>query len=371
MADPRLGETLAAPLLVTEKAPSVAAVEVRLPEEAPQRAHGMIIAERYRLERCIGSGGMGEVWEARHLLLDRVVAVKLLADEMRSVADRLLREARVLARVRHEAVVEVYDCGLLDGVPYLVMERLVGETLAQAVARGPMPVDGAVALFVTLLDGLQAAHKSGVIHRDLKPDNIFLARDAAGVLRPKLIDFGIAALTSDEAGASGARLTRAGLVMGTPSYMSPEQFRGQTVDARTDVWSATASLYEAIVGAPPFGDDSVIAVMQRVLEAPLPFPRRAAGVDGRLWAILTTGMRKAPGERHPSVGAMRSELVGWLAERGASAPVPVNARPNTGGTGLDVRTGESGAAGSSPAHGEAPLEHPTLDDVIRTRLGED
>jgi len=297
------------------------------------RGTGAVLDGRYRLEHPIGSGGMGHVWRARHLHLDRVVAIKLLIPEMKIVADRLMREAQALARVRHPGIVEVYDCGVLeDGAPYLVMECLIGEPLITTLERGPLDQPVAASLFVTVLDALSAAHQVGIVHRDIKPDNIFLVADSngSGKVMPKLLDFGIARVEADNL----RRNTHAGSMLGTPSYMSPEQFRGHPSDERTDIWGVCATLYETLVGVPPFGFDSMVAIMARVLELPVPFPRNVR-LDGKLWSILTKGLRKQPEQRFASAAEMRDALTKWLAtrsgipsaERRSETPPPVDSAP--------------------------------------------
>ncbi len=336
------------------------------PLETANDGKGAMLAGRYQIGRLIGSGAMSEVWEARHIQLARVVAIKLLGAGMRAVADRLITEAQALARVRHPAVVEVYDCGTVeDGTPYIVMERLYGETLARAVRRGPLAPIDAVRLFVVILDGLAAAHGAGVIHRDVKPDNIFLVRDGSG-LKPKLLDFGIARITDDT-----ARHTAAGSLIGTPAYMSPEQFRGERCAEPADLWSATATLYETLVGQPPFGDENLVAVMHRVLEAPVPYPRTIAGLNGRLWSILARGLRKQPSERFPSAEAMRDALRQWLADSGGqegsalvSPPSPRSMPPPVETAG---RAGLSGRGNST----DSPVLRTPLDKAIASKLKRD
>ena len=326
-----------------------------------------MIAERYRLESRIGSGGMGEVWQARHVHLDRVVAVKLLMPEMRAAADRMLAEALALARVRHPAVVEVNDCGLIDGsVPYLVMERLEGETLAERLTRGPLPPLVAARHFVTILEGLEAAHRAGVVHRDLKPENIFLSRDAAGAIRPKLIDFGIAL----DAQPGAARQTEVGLLIGTPAYMSPEQFGGGVISFRSDVWSATVAFYEAMTGVPPFGLQPLRDVMRRVLESPVPYPRTGPPIDKRLWQIITAGLRKAPEERIASAVVLRDALAAWLEERGGDHEVAARADTVPAASSLVAgpARGSPAAPDSTPPGLVGPRAGATLDDLIRARL---
>jgi serine/threonine protein kinase len=343
-------------------------------------SRGTILGGRYRLERPLGSGGMSAVWVAWQIALEREVAVKVLLDTAAEHRPRLRREALALAAVHHPAIVQVYDYDETeDGAPFVVMELLRGESLASHLAKhGAMPADRAVELVLPLLDGLAVAHRAGIIHRDVKPDNIILTRGSSGVA-PKLLDFGIASVARDE-----ARVTRAGGLVGTPAYMAPEQIERRAPDERADVWGAAATLYEIIAGAPPFGAEDIFAVMRRVLTDPPPYPRNAAGLDGRLWAILMDGLRKDPAARTPSVSALRDALAAWLAARGAPAgavlappsapadpresarfaptlPAGMEALPN------DLHKPSANAKGDLPRPSEdAP---PSIDALIRGKLG--
>jgi len=259
---------------------------------------------------------MGTVWVARQLTLEREVAVKLLRAPAGPQRARLKREALSLAAVHHPAVVEVYDYGETpEGTPYLVMELVRGESMGERIQReGPLAAQAAVALMLPLLDGLAAAHRAGVVHRDIKPDNVVLAVGPAGVM-PKLLDFGIARLDR----GTDARLTAEGGFLGTPSYMAPEQVRGAVADERADVWGVGVLLYELIAGTSPFGVEDLIVVIRRVMDEPPSFPRGARGLDGKLWGILMAALRKEPGERTASAVAFRDGLAGWLAARGDGA----------------------------------------------------
>jgi serine/threonine protein kinase len=270
-------------------------------------ATGDLVADRYRLVSVLGRGGMGEVWEAHHGALDRRVALKLVDVGAEPMRARLLHEARLLASLRHPSIVAVHDAGVTaDGVAYLAMDILVGDSLATRLARARLDVPIAAALFVEVLDGLVAAHAAGIVHRDIKPDNIVLAaRD--GVVVPTLIDFGIAVpLVGD-----GVAPERAG----TPQYMAPEQLRGLACDARTDVWSSCVSLYEAITGRLPFMGPDLATTASNVLDAPLAYPTDVAAMDGKLWTILTHGLRKDPADRIASAAELRQALSAWLARR--------------------------------------------------------
>ncbi len=234
---------------------------------------GQIIADKYELQREIGKGGMGSVWAAVHKGLGRTVAVKFLrpqADHDATATDRFVSEARMVAAIKHRFVVDVFDFGVTsDGLYYMVLELLEGESLAERITEGPpFAVRDAVELITDCLRGLHAVHEAGVVHRDLKPENIFVIRDADGAF-PKLIDFGISKKTEDtgaldspgapgDAAGRSTQLTRPGMIVGTPYYMSPEQLRGRAdLDRRADIFSMGVILYELIAGRLPFDQDNI------------------------------------------------------------------------------------------------------------------
>jgi serine/threonine-protein kinase len=355
---------------------------------------GLVLDGRYRLERPLGEGGMGTVWVGRQLALQREVAVKSLRIAAPALRTRLQREALALASLHHPSIVQVYDYGeTAEGVPYLVMELVRGEPLSARIRRrGPLSAAEAVKLVLPLLDGLAAAHAAGVIHRDVKPDNVMLEGGAAGVT-PKLLDFGIARLERAVDPDDDAQLTLDGGLVGTPAYMAPEQFRGASVDERVDVWSTAAMLYHLLAGEPPFKSDDVMAVMRRVLFDPPPYPRKAQGLDGRLWGILMAALRKAPIERTSSALALREGLAGWLEARGGdpgrSTPTPEPARISVGSSAVSSMETTAEDASRTPASGpeagpfvssrqapgstaggedEAP---PAIDALIRAKLSRD
>jgi eukaryotic-like serine/threonine-protein kinase len=243
---------------------------------------GMIVAQRYRVERMIGVGGMGTVWAGRHLSLERLVAIKFIHPKLATSAEALRRfdlEAKAAAKLKSRHAVAVHDHGVTsDGQPYIVMEYLEGETLERAIRRrGPLPLAEVTAIVTQAARALQAAHDAGIIHRDLKPDNIFLMNDAeAGKLgyTVKLVDFGIAKMLQDDA-AHGAAATQAGSVLGTPHYMSPETLTAfAPVSAASDIWSLGACTFTASVGRLPFEGDAIGDVVLKVCAAPLPVPSK-------------------------------------------------------------------------------------------------
>ena len=215
---------------------------------------GQVLLGKYELTRMLGQGGMGEVWEGEHQLTGRRVAVKVLSESYlanKKVVARFGREARAASAVQHEGIVEILDQDrTAEGVPFLVMEFLEGESVGQRIkGRGKLSQAEALAIMLPLLEALDAAHQAGVIHRDLKPDNVFIMPGMRGQERIKILDFGI----SQKADEIEHRLTQEGSVLGTPHYMSPEQARGVgTIDVRVDVYAAAVMFYECVVGEVPF-----------------------------------------------------------------------------------------------------------------------
>jgi serine/threonine-protein kinase len=228
----------------------------------------------------IGVGGMGTVYSGHHVTLGRPVAVKVLrtSKNREQAYQRFLREARMAAALAHEHVCAVHDFGTLpDGTPYLVMEHLVGEELGDRIARdGALPFDDAIEILSQTLGGLGAAHAKGIVHRDIKPENLFLVGPTDASAREvvvKILDFGVAKiLTAAEEEEERLDLTRTGMVMGTPAYMSPEQARGErTFDERVDIYACGVILYEAVTGRRPFVGANHNALMLKILsDSPRP-----------------------------------------------------------------------------------------------------
>lgn len=233
-------------------------------------ALGKVIAGRYRLEARIGEGGMGIVYRARHVLIDRVVAVKLIRPDLRGETHLrawMLREARAANRVDHAHIIDIHDIGETDeGELYLVMEYLVGTPLSSELARGPMPINRAVDIIEQMGAALSRAHDLGVVHRDLKSDNILLTARGGRKDFVKILDFGLAALAHDP------RLAPKGAVFGTPEYMSPEQARGEQAGPQSDLYALGVLFFEMMTGQLPFraGDRDGLLEMQRTAPAPRP-----------------------------------------------------------------------------------------------------
>ncbi|MFO0592949.1 MAG: protein kinase, partial [Polyangiaceae bacterium] len=264
-------------------------------------------------------GGMGSVWVAHNTALDVDVAVKLMRRDRATpeAAARFTTEARAAARLGHSSIVRVFDFGeTTRGDPFIVMELLHGESLGALLQRKKkLAPTIAVQTLLPVAHALAAAHAKGIVHRDLKPDNILLAKDETGVVTPKVVDFGIAKLVSADA---DRHFTIAGEVLGSPDYMSPEQARGEEdIDHRSDIWTFTVLLYEAIVGRRPFDGPNYNALLASII-ASRPTPITELGVnDPALWSILEKGLSKERDGRWQSVREMGMELARWALDHGA------------------------------------------------------
>ncbi len=284
---------------------------MRVVESSVPTPEGRLVAHKYQLERLLGEGGMARVWLARNLLLDMPVALKLLRPEVASLetAARLRAEARASANFSHPAIVRVYDIEETpSGEPCIVMELLEGETLSERLERDALNPVELVGLLFPIAEALCFVHESGFIHRDLKPDNIFLAR-SGGRVQPKLLDFGIAKAVGSQPHRPRS-LSGPGFIVGSPGYMSPEQATGAELDERADVWSLCVVLYEGLARRPAFVGDTPTQVLHSVLrDEPAPLE----GVDQELARIVFNGLSKARDSRTPTLHRLREELSEWLA----------------------------------------------------------
>jgi len=269
------------------------------PADAPSELSGRF--GRYEILGLLGRGGMGAVYRARQTDLDRPVCVKVIAPELAKdsiLVGRLQREARSAARVSSDNVVQVYEAGVENGIPFIAMELIEGRSVAEVLRdKGRLAPDEAVRIAIAALRGLEAAHKASVLHRDVKPANILLGNDG----RVKVADFGLAKLEKTEAARDatpGAPLSIAGEIVGTPDYMSPEQAEGGTLDGRTDLYQLGVSLYEMLTGVRPFRASSAIATLALVLTTPPP-PLRShvPEIPGALEAVCQKLMAKDPAAR--------------------------------------------------------------------------
>ncbi len=288
-----------------------------MPARAASLPNGTMLG-RYRLDRCIGSGGMGEVYEALHTGLKKRVAVKVLrlgesADE--TARARFLREGENASRIRHPNVVDITDVGEEDGQPFLVMELLEGQPLSARLKAGPLPVTAAVAIVVAACAAVSAAHREGIIHRDLKPDNIFLARSAGDNVITKVLDFGISKSLDQDV----PELTMTSSFLGSPYYVSPEQARGEkNIDVSSDQYALGVILFEALSGVRPHHEhgDTLMALMHAVAAGKYtPLAVVNPDVPDELAQIVQKAMSTDPEERFDSVREFGAALMPFAPER--------------------------------------------------------
>ncbi len=275
---------------------------------------GKVLADKYRVERILGWGGMGVVAAARHVQLREAVAVKFLLKTDPIAQARFLREARAAARIRSEHVARVFDIGQLDdGTQYLVMEFLEGCDLDEIVKQdGPLPVDKAIEYTLQACAAMAAAHARGIIHRDLKPANLFLAHRDDGTRVVKVIDFGISKLipeAGDRGDEESSKLTASTVVMGSPCYMAPEQMQSaRDVDVRADVWGLGATLHFMLTGKAPFTGQSLWDIFQGIVEGVTPLSELRLDVPEALDRIVARCLDKLPEGRFGSVAIFATAL---------------------------------------------------------------
>ncbi|MFE5856476.1 WD40 repeat domain-containing serine/threonine protein kinase [Streptomyces sp. NPDC056500] len=266
-------------------------------------AAGRLVGGRYRLVELVGQGGMGRVWRGHDVTLDRRVAVKevvlpagLASDDREQLLQRTLREAQVAAKLNHPGIITVHDVVKDDDAPWIVMEFIPGQSLGGLIAQsGRLPWDRVAVIGAEVADALAHAHAAGVVHRDLKPDNVLIHGR-----RTILTDFGIARVLD---GSAGTRLTRTGTVVGTPQYMPPEQLEGADATAAGDLWSLGATLYVAVEGDVPFDAPSLAALFHAIISQPMPAPSHA----GQLAPVLRELLAKDPGQR-PGAATLANRL---------------------------------------------------------------
>lgn len=280
-------------------------------------AAGDVIANKYRLTKILGEGGMGAVWLARNLALEIDVAIKLIRHDYANAegAMRLLQEARAAARIGHPCIVRVFDFGTTErSDPFIVMEVLQGESLGQTIKRkGKLSAISAVRTLLPVAGALAAAHSKGIVHRDLKPDNIRLVTDDRGAVIPKVVDFGIAKLHHDDI---PRETTQAGVILGSPHYMSPEQACGRSdVDHRTDVWAFSVMLYEVITGKRPFEGANYNALISSILVFHPASWEEHDLQEPELWALVQKGLAKEPQDRWFSMQEYGEALAIWASKR--------------------------------------------------------
>ena len=297
----------------------------------------------FKITGKLGEGGMGEVYRTEDSKLGREVALKVLpvafAEDQERMS-RFAREAQVLASLNHTNIAGIHQVEEANGIHFLVMELAAGENLAEALARGPIPIEEALPIALQIAEGLEAAHESGVVHRDLKPSNVMVDRESGGL---KLLDFGLAKALESEGSASAelpalsmsptltAQMTQAGVILGTAAYMAPEQARGKAVDKRADIWAFGCLLFEMLTGQQPFPGRDVTEILASIIRSEPDLDSLPLAVPGRLRRLIERCLRKEPRERLRDIGDARIELEEIREHSGE--PDPVTRNPPTRGLG--------------------------------------
>jgi serine/threonine protein kinase len=347
---------------------------------------GELIDGRYKVETRLGEGGLATVYAATHLLIEKRVALKVLKSEFvadAEIVERFLREAKAASRLSHVNIISLSDYGKVPrGAPFFVMELLDGRTLSDLLYEGKgLPVPEAVRIVTEIGQGLAAAHQHGVVHRDLKPDNIGLVSDVEGVEHVKILDFGLAKITHDN-----RKLTRVGQVLGTPEYMSPEQASGRSVDHRSDVFALGILLYRLIVGQVPFAGETFMEVISKILSERPRAPRSLCDdpeLTPALEAVILGALARAPQDRFPTMDALLEALRQATSDESAAEPAAAESMASTwvdpGSPAQEPPTLEAQAVGPTEVAPQAPedgdgdgeadleikLEHQAADRLVR------
>ncbi len=311
---------------------------------------GQVIAGRYKIDEVIGRGGMGVVYRVEHVRMGKLMAVKLLHGELardREVVRRFHREAEAVSKLDHPHTVQVFDFGESDGMTWLVMELLSGRDLgAVLTSEGPIEFGRAARIVWQIAASVQQAHERGIVHRDLKPENVRILSDRSEPDFVKVMDFGLAKLRDTEE-QKRASITRDGFLVGTPYYMAPEHIRGETVDARADVYALGAMFYKMITGVPPFWASTPVAVLTKHLTDQPIAPRRKSprrDLPPEADDIVLKALAKDPAERQQSMSELREELARYLGESTEGAPksgritAPLRAIETESGRKVEVAT---------------------------------
>lgn len=331
---------------------------------------GRVLGGTIEIRRIIGVGGMGRVYEAFQEHLGRSVAVKVLSAEHShnpAAVEYFIREARACSRLRHPHIIQIYDFGKeSDGMLFLAMELIPGRPLREVLANltEPMSQDRVITIIDQTLDALDEAHAHGIIHRDLKPDNLMVETTRAGGDFVKVLDFGIARMIQQGAQGQAGPMTQAGLVMGTPHYMSPEQATAQELDARSDLYAIASVLFEMMTGRTPYPGDNTASVLVALLRDPVPIPSRVTDrpIDPALEAVCLKGLAKAPADRFQSAREFRQAL----AAIRAGAPLAPGIMAAAGNPTLAAPVRPQGPA-SAPAEDFAPAQDNIWSGMSRDR----
>jgi serine/threonine protein kinase/CheY-like chemotaxis protein len=269
-----------------------------------------VFAGKYKLNQLLGEGGNGSVYGGIHLGLNRPIAVKFLHSFLITRTEarvRFQREAQALSEIDHPGIIRVFDYGIEQGQPYMVLEKLDGIPLSEIIQKeGPRPLGEALPIFALICDAMDFAHNRGILHRDLKPENVMISKDDKGSRTIKILDLGLSRDMKDE-----ARITETGITLGTAHYMSPEQCQGKTTDPRSDIYSMGCLMYETLTGSPPFdGKEYVEVFMKHIKDAPPPFASKIADrmKAGRVEQVVLKTLAKNPANRPQSFAELKQQL---------------------------------------------------------------
>ncbi len=353
-----IGEAAAAAVQTQQRAELAPLPEM---DENGELVAGMMVGE-YKIDKKIGEGGMGAVYSATHPMIGKRAAIKVISAALGadpSAVNRFVQEARSVNQIGHPNIVDVFAFGeLADGRNYFVMEYLQGHSLADRLET-PIALGEAIEVLDQVADALEAAHEKQIVHRDLKPDNVYLAAVRGGRTLVKLLDFGIAKLSTPESSAGGVAKTRTGMMMGTPGYLSPEQARGRNVDHRTDIYALGCMIFEIVCGRLPFvADNAMDMVLMHMTQAPEKPSQVWADIPPPLDALIFRMLDKNPDER-PTLGEIRacfselisSGLVTLDNKRGVAFRSGLRSTPATG---VPLPTHTSAIAVGTELGGKAP-----------------
>lgn len=290
---------------------------------------GRTIMERYKVVKLLGRGGMGAVYEGRHTLLDRQVAIKVMHQSVLSdetAVARFIREAKTAAMLEHPNAVIVYDFGVLeDAGAFIVMEFINGSSLRQLLSKtGALSLKQALSIFAPVCSAVEAAHRLGIIHRDLKPENIMLKEADDGTLIVKVVDFGLAKIIRGEEGSS-VKLTQTGQIMGTPYYMAPEMFESESVDHRADIYALGVVFYEMLTGTPPHTGSLEAIIAGHVMRCPQPVSKIKPAISPHIDEVLEKALKKKPQERIGSAMELLAGLQAGLTGDTLNSPILLTA----------------------------------------------
>jgi serine/threonine-protein kinase len=340
---------------------------------------GLVLADRYRIERRLGAGTLGAVYEAHHALIDKRVALKVLSAKLARRLDlvaRFLHEAKAASRIGHENVVDISDFGQSPGgLVYVTMEYLEGQDLRRLLeAKGPLPWARARPILMQIAKALRAAHEHGVIHRDLKPENVFLIQREGRPDFVKVLDFGVASSLDQD--ADGPRRTQAGMIFGTPAYMSPEQAEGVAPDHRADVYALGCLMYELITGSVPFAAGDVVGLLAKHVGEPVEPPRRrnpAVLIPADVEAVCLRALAKSRDERWQDMDQLYRALGAAGGEpfeaSGVYTPTPALHFPGLAPASPRARESRADVAAAAPVAVDVDDERPIVRKAAGLKLG--